>query len=286
MPYVSQNSLQGKKMYKKKTKVVFLANHCGPKQNKQDIIWNSIYNVVNVLLNILGFTINLYMLTDYYDKGKFIFYYLSLSIFLFTQVAYCVSCTKKYSRSYQAVWCIKILPFSLIIPYFYYLQIWMKKKDEIKCQFHIILIQLLAVIGVFGVTFVFGPIYLLSHFLIIFFSAIFVIYIYYFNLWSHIGTLQIIMTCAYTCLLCLCFLFLILVIRINYLLWHINHGMYASFGLISLSNIKKRYNLINNLLIQDKLLMELFGKDLGSIINIYLPKIKDLKTGRENIHVY
>ncbi|ETO05755.1 hypothetical protein RFI_31641, partial [Reticulomyxa filosa] len=55
----------------------------------------------------------------------------------------------------------------------FYLQIWTEVKDEIKCQFPIILIQLPIAIGVFGVTFVFGPIYLLSRFLTIFFPAIF-----------------------------------------------------------------------------------------------------------------
>ncbi|ETO34967.1 hypothetical protein RFI_02108 [Reticulomyxa filosa] len=121
-------------------------------------------------------------------------------------------------------------------------------------------------VSLFGLGFVFGPVYFLSRLLTILFPVIFVVYVYCFGLWSHISTLQIGTTCAYACLL------------------HIAPGSkYVQINWELLCTIKERYKLVKSILTREQLLTELLGKDLSDAVNSYLPKLNnfDVKTGNE-----
>ncbi|ETO10008.1 hypothetical protein RFI_27370 [Reticulomyxa filosa] len=162
----------------------------------------------------------------------------------------------------------------------WYLERWNYAKAEYlgswksECDGQYIILFIRAAL-VFLLTFVMGPIYFLSRIVRFFSPAIFIIYLSWFHLWSHVTSFQLAITCLYILLLIILCLSFIPVLRIHFLLWHVNPGgHYISVNNISLS-IRQRYTKLQSFSAQETLLMRLFGRDITAVVNAYLPKFGD-----------
>ncbi|ETO08164.1 hypothetical protein RFI_29230 [Reticulomyxa filosa] len=148
--------------------------------------------------------------------------------------------------------------------------------------------DLFVTFSTFGLTFILLPLYSLSRFLTVLFPVIFALYVYHFDLWAHVGTLQIVLTCVYFALQLICCVLFIPVFRIHYLLWlnfffsntkkkqfmHISPGVkLITPDWSRLPRIKKRYDLVKAWPVREQLLNDIFGSDVTHVINSYLPKI-------------
>ncbi|ETO14579.1 hypothetical protein RFI_22787 [Reticulomyxa filosa] len=91
----------------------------------KNTLWDKTYDVTSIVINIANFAIDLYILIEFYEKKRLIFYYLSLTITLTAQLAYCVIFLRRYCMSLNTIrrikWFIGILPFSWMIPFVFYL---------------------------------------------------------------------------------------------------------------------------------------------------------------------
>ncbi|ETO32115.1 hypothetical protein RFI_05002 [Reticulomyxa filosa] len=165
----------------------------------------------------------------------------------------------------------------------FYLEIWREiERDDLSRlswnqNMEAIAEALFRVVVGFVLAFIIGPIYLLSRFLNVLFPAIFIIYIYWYNLWAHVGLLQIVMTCIYVLLLVILGLLFIKVFYIHFLMWLCSlFFVFLFYCCYWARSISKRYYLVKTINLREQIVIETLGLDIGNIVVSYLPKWEEL----------
>ena len=133
-------------------------------------------------------------------------------------------------------------------------------------------------------TWVFGPFWLLSRILTFIYPIFIVIYLNArgISFYNDIDLFQLIMFHIYTSLIVIILILLGFILYEQYYLWHIMPVLNRLPDVISVDvaikfskRVETFYDSIVIVPIRESIIIDVFGPDIGNIINQYIPKIED-----------
>ncbi|ETO27103.1 hypothetical protein RFI_10030 [Reticulomyxa filosa] len=88
-------------------------------------LWNTMYDIANILTSVATSIAIIYMLVDFHTKERFGFFYLSLVISSLAHVIYCITFVLRYCDTHpgmeRIMWFFITLPLSWTVPFVFYL---------------------------------------------------------------------------------------------------------------------------------------------------------------------
>ena len=131
--------------------------------------------------------------------------------------------------------------------------------------------------GVSGFLFIAVPLWIISRIFKIIFPTLILVYLIYYDLWSTIDSFQITMLFTYILITTILWILFIHVYKLYHSMWHINpsysHKKAATNETMSyytIKNIHKYYNDCISIPLILQHLINIFGRDIGYIINNYI----------------
>ena len=88
----------------------------GNTQNHWNNFWNKLYDILTILISFADLGTDLWVLYQYYNKGRMTFFIIGLIIIIMTHIVYCVAFIVKFS---SVVWSFsdKIIRFLILLPF-------------------------------------------------------------------------------------------------------------------------------------------------------------------------
>ncbi|ETO23448.1 hypothetical protein RFI_13732 [Reticulomyxa filosa] len=85
---------------------------------------NFVYDATNAIINVADLFTDLYVLVEFYLRGRYIFFWMSLVILVLAQLAYCFAFVIKFcdhkSGAKQIMYFFLMLPFAWTVSFLFY----------------------------------------------------------------------------------------------------------------------------------------------------------------------